>query len=182
MECLEGFIEFQQRAHFPDSGPSFPHAAGVRPAEIGMWMKNRRPWKDVDIADMAGFEQHWWNWWCSLQPDTRNANDAPTIAMDWQKLQKTGRNGFLLVMMSLAWWGKASSRDEGWRKAVAEVGAVLHCIVGGSGAVRGVTTPPRHGPLGSSSTANTVGNGSLKRPHKGGAADGNSKKKKRTVR
>ena len=69
-ECLEAFFEFQRRAGFPDSGPSFPPAAGVRPAEIGMWMKKGRPWKDMGIADKVGFGQGWWNWWSSLLPDS----------------------------------------------------------------------------------------------------------------
>jgi hypothetical protein len=40
MECLREFVEFQKCAGFPDVGPSFPPAAGLRPPEIGMWMKN----------------------------------------------------------------------------------------------------------------------------------------------
>lgn len=149
MECLREFIEFQKRAGFPDVGLSFPSAAGFRPPEISVWMKNRRPWKDMEVADKETFGQQWWSWWSSLQPDSRTPSDEPTIHMDWGKLQKAGRNGFLLIMLSLTWWGKASERDGQWLEAVAEVSMVLRCM-GASSAVPSTV----HGPLIGSNAAN----------------------------
>ena len=179
-ECLEAFFEFQRRAGFPDSGPSFPPAAGVRPAEIGMWMKKGRPWKDMGIADKVGFGQGWWNWWSSLLPDSRAVNDAPTVDMDWGKMNKPGRNGFLLVMLSLVWWRTASGGDGGWWKAVTEVSTVLRCMLGSASTTPGVVVQPN--PLTSSSGANIVGSGSLKRRREGIIGEGASTKKKRIGR
>jgi len=177
MECVHAFVKFQQQSNFPDTGPSFPPAAGVRPTEIGAWMKNRRPWKDVEIADIAGFVQKWWDWWSSLQPDSRTANDMPMIDMDWEKLKKPGRNGFLLIILSLVWWGKASGRDEEWQTAVAEFSKVLHCMLGG---LTSVPDTPGHGPLNGSSATNAVATVS-KRCREGGVTGGTSTKKRRVA-
>ena len=110
--CVREFVEFQRRANFPDTGPSFSPAVGVRPPEIASWMKNRRPWKDIEIEDAEVFGHQWWNWWFLLQPGTRTCDE----------------NGFLLVMMVLVWWGRASNAGGGWLEAVEDVSKVLHCI------------------------------------------------------
>jgi hypothetical protein len=121
--CVQLFIEFQRRVGYPDVGPAFPSATNTQPSEIGIWMKNRWLWKDVGILDKEKFSEQWWNKWISLQPEPRAHGDRnnialPTVEMDWSKLQKPGKNSFLLVMLSLVWWGKASDMDGGWLKAV----------------------------------------------------------------
>jgi hypothetical protein len=75
----------------------------------------------------------WWRWWGSLQPEDRVCEphgqlQTPSINMDWEELQKPGRDGFLLVMMTLTWWGKLSSTDSEWMWAVRDASAVLHCL------------------------------------------------------
>jgi hypothetical protein len=97
--------------------------------------------------------------------------------MDWGKLRKSGRNGFLLIILSLVWWGKASGGDEGWQKAVAEVSSVLCCMLGNPTSISG---PPGLGPLSGSSGANAAGAISSKRRREGGVT-GASKTKKRCV-
>lgn len=131
--CVREFVEFQRRANFPDTGPSFSPAVGVRPPEIASWMKNRRPWKDIEIEDAEVFGHQWWNWWFLLQPGTRTCDEngkqlSPAINMDWSDIEKPGKNGFLLVMMALVWWGRASNAGGGWLEAVKDVSKVLHCI------------------------------------------------------
>jgi hypothetical protein len=135
LRCVREYIQFQRRGGFPDAGASFPSATDIRPPEIAVWMKNRRLWKDVELIDEVGFKRQWWAWWISLQPDSRifdNKNNAspPTIDMDWAKLEKHGRNGFLLIMLALTWWGKASGRSDGWLKAVGDVTLALRCMQG----------------------------------------------------
>ena len=49
--CVQEFVDFQRRANFPDTGPSFPPATNVHPVQIATWMKNQYPWKDVNIDD-----------------------------------------------------------------------------------------------------------------------------------
>jgi hypothetical protein len=111
----------------------------VRPGEIVTWMKNHRKLVDVAIGDRVEFSEKWWAWWSTLQLDTRMRNTdgvmvALTAGMDWEKLWKPGRNGMLLVMLALTWWGSASN-DESWEQAVVEVCAVL-CCTNRSNAVR----------------------------------------------
>ena len=174
LECVREFVGFQWHAGFPDGGPSFPPATEVRPSEIGVWMKNRRVWRDVELADQVKFSQQWWAWWSSLQPDSRSGDDKPTIDMDWAKLRKAGKNGFLLVVLSLVWWGKALGTDGGWQKAVAEVSDVLGCVKG--------TVPiiPERGPLIGSNAANIADGRPSKRHYEGVAiAEGSSKRRKR---
>jgi hypothetical protein len=48
--------------------------------------------------------------------------------MDWSDLRKPGKNGFLLIMVSLMWWGKNSDRDWQWLDAVVDVTQVLTCL------------------------------------------------------
>jgi hypothetical protein len=176
--CLQAFVEFQRATGFPEGGSSFPPATDVWPCEIAMWMKGGRHWKDVELADKERFGQQWWDWWCSLQPKSRVPTDhrmfhsiSPTVDMDWSDLRKPGRNGFLLIMIVLVWWGKASNREGSWLKAVADVFEVLTCIQKAS---KG--TAPKNNPLCGSSAANAAGTVTSKRGCRGDEA-GPSKKK-----
>lgn len=54
--------------------------------------------------------------------------------MNWGDLRKEGRNGLLLIMMALTWWGKASETDMEWLQAVNEVSAAVSCMID-SGAI-----------------------------------------------
>jgi hypothetical protein len=187
LACVQDFIEFQRGASFPDGGPSFPPATDVRPPEIAAWMKNRRPWKDVEIADVEEFGRKWWAWWNSLQPSSRISKNEdetlpPTVDMDWSKLQKPGKNGFLLVMLSLVWWGKASNRVEGWSKAVADVSAVLRCLPVQGALDKVSDTLNKRRVLGNSGAANTTCSVPSKRGRSGTAVnekEGSSKRPKR---
>ncbi|KIM86360.1 hypothetical protein PILCRDRAFT_86556 [Piloderma croceum F 1598] len=109
--------------------------------------------------------------------DWGTVNDTPTIDMDWGKLNKAGRNGFLLIMLSLVWWGKVTGRDEGWRKTVMEVLTILHCMLGSVIATPGVIQNTGH-PLMGLNIANTAGTRSLKRCCEDGLEEGVSTKKK----
>jgi hypothetical protein len=66
--CLQAFIAFQQCKGFPNGGQNFPPSTDVRPRKIGVWMKNGRRWKDVELVDKERFSRQWWDWWRSLQP------------------------------------------------------------------------------------------------------------------
>jgi hypothetical protein len=85
-------------------------------------MKVARPWKDMPVADVSEFRAKWVQWWSCLQPSSQLAG------VNWEPLRKPGKNGFLLVMMSLVWWGKATHADEEWKKSVADVTRVLRCM------------------------------------------------------
>ena len=183
LACVQEFVNFQRRAGFPDVGPSFLPAADIRPPEIAAWMKNRRPWRDVEIADVEEFRRKWCTWWNSLQPssrisETKGETLPPTVDMDWSRLQKPGKNGFLLIMLSLVWWGKASNRDEAWSAAVADVSTVLRCLQGAPGAVSDVAQKRKI--LGNSGAANvTRPKGSKRGCNGNGEKEGSSKRPRR---
>jgi hypothetical protein len=161
-----------------DEGSSFSSKGGItKPAEISYWQKAHRPWKDQPLRNktLAQFLVDWWAWWKSLQPATRISDAgcdlvAPSVGMDWSSLRKSGRNGFLLVMLSLTWWGKFSALDEKWRLAVADVTAALRCLCDSHKPPSTTTPNPRKRKpdvLGSSSHANTASSRKKHKPAKG---------------
>ena len=123
-------------SHSQTDGDNYPSKGSLKPVEISYWQKVHHPWKDQPLQDnnLAWFSTEWWAWWRSLQPVARiptGPNDnllAPSSRMDWDALRKPGRNGFLLIMLSLAWWGNFSAANDGWRQAVADVIASLCCL------------------------------------------------------
>lgn len=77
----------------------------------------------------------WWAWWTLLQPpervfDVNGKANKPLSTMDWTSLAKTGSNGFLLVMLTLTWWGKLKADSE-WQRAINDVTAVLRSLTTG---------------------------------------------------
>lgn len=52
--------------------------------------------------------------------------------MDWSLLRKPRKNGFLLIMVTLLWWGmsldQAHHQDGQWMDVVTDVTAVLSCL------------------------------------------------------
>jgi hypothetical protein len=134
----------------------------------------------VELDDHERFGKQWWAWWSSLQPDSRLHDDPtlislPTAGMDWTALRKPGKNGFLLIMVSLAWWGKASGTCGGWLKAVVEVTNVLRCLQVASDTSVGSNRDP----LGGSSAANVAASGVTSKRKRGGGKVGGSSKKAR---
>jgi hypothetical protein len=126
-----------------------------RPKEIGVWMKTCRTWMDIDIADIDMFSAAWWSWWKALQPDVRTCETAedmiaPTDDMDWRKLKKLGKNELPLVMVTLSWWGRASSCGTGWKTAIQDVFDSITCM---HRSISSQTTSPDM-PLGGLSGAN----------------------------
>jgi len=133
-----------------------------RPTEIGVWMKSRRTWIDIPIENKDTFALAWWSWWSALQPEARVCGAAddghpnltrPATNMDWKKLNKLGKNGLPLVMITLTWWGLASSGGEEWKRAVVDVCAAINCF-GRSGT--NLAIAPSNIPLVGSSTVNAT--------------------------
>lgn len=106
------------------------------PVEIDWWRKSKRPLKDQPPRQRSAEAciANFWQWWTSLQPLERAYNPAlsknirPSKEMNWEKLEKPGRNGVLLVMLLLTWWGSFSGYDTGWLRAVNDVTSVLRCL------------------------------------------------------
>ncbi|KAJ7754864.1 hypothetical protein B0H16DRAFT_1235213, partial [Mycena metata] len=118
-----------------------------RPNVVKDWMKYARKWdakvdlltKEVGPRTVVGsFSATWWAWWGSVQPASRErlAGGALTRperhGSEWEVLGKTsGRNGLLLFVGCLLWWGEAVA-DGGdtllvadWQEAVSDVVWVL---------------------------------------------------------
>lgn len=87
--------------------------------------------KVPDIEDEATYASNWWKWWGGLQPEWREHDtEGRPIAGgegDWDALEKPGKNGFLIVLISLWWWkGVASSATMGdWSAAMEDVAWVV---------------------------------------------------------
>lgn len=98
-------------------------------------MKASKGWADRDII-LEDYGVVWWKWWSALQPPSRFEQARPsmlppTYLMDWQSIRKPGTNGLILVIMSLRWWGVASTASSDWQKAVADVSSAIFCMADG---------------------------------------------------
>ncbi|KAJ6461939.1 hypothetical protein C8R47DRAFT_993375 [Mycena vitilis] len=102
--------------------------------------------KPVDLLTAIGpvslpgsFSARWWTWWGRSQPVGRVNKKGQMVAhahistAKWENLGKmVGRNGVLLYMGSLLWWGEAAAQSDDtvdllkdWNLAVADVAAAL---------------------------------------------------------
>ncbi|KAJ6456320.1 hypothetical protein C8R47DRAFT_921795, partial [Mycena vitilis] len=124
-ECVKLWIEVERASGFATKGlvAAPAGAADVRPKEIPTFMQAARHWeKPVDLLSAIGpvslpgsFSKRWWIWWGRSQPAGREKKKGPMLAHDriatakWGELGKmVGRNGLLLYMGSLLWWGEAA--------------------------------------------------------------------------
>ena len=90
----------------------------VQLVQIGEWMRASCPWRDMPVNDLADLKMKWRAWWAKLWPADATG----------EFLQKPGKNGVLLVIMSLAWWGNAVGDDMEWKVAVSQVVEVLRSL------------------------------------------------------
>ncbi|KAG1778661.1 hypothetical protein EV702DRAFT_1196173 [Suillus placidus] len=109
-----------------------------RPREVGVWIKNGRPMKRplVSVTDTSDYAQQWFVWLASCQPDWRDKEaliqeDAHAVG-DWLCLCHGGKNGFFMVLISLACWCEAIVDDAdrvSFTKAMSDVAWVLSQMV-----------------------------------------------------
>lgn len=128
------FRSYKPKTHcsFQESGPGYPTIS--RPKELLEWINKDRPLEHIEIGKPAEFGVRWCAWWESLQPDERSNMTTegllePHVDMTWWTVQKPGKNGLLLVMMSLVWWGWAGRQSKTWKVAVRDVVAVIDCMI-----------------------------------------------------
>ena len=65
---------------------------------------------------------------CGVSDDGHPNLTRPATNMDWKRLNKLGKNGLPLVMITLTWWGLALSGGEEWKRAVVDVCATINCF------------------------------------------------------
>ncbi|TDL14788.1 hypothetical protein BD410DRAFT_703192, partial [Rickenella mellea] len=83
-----------------------------RPEEVHVWLKGGRRLNVLPEIDVADFATQWRKWWTRLQPVVRIPSTAagwpllrPASAdIDWSRTRRGGRNGLLVVVITLMWW------------------------------------------------------------------------------
>ncbi len=87
--------------------------------------------KPPEIADEAEYCRLWWLWWGGLQPEWRlrdsSGRPVPGGNGDWDVLKNPGKNGLMMVLLSLSWWHgvlSSATRME-WQAAVIDVSWVI---------------------------------------------------------
>ncbi|KAF8210234.1 hypothetical protein K438DRAFT_1959508 [Mycena galopus ATCC 62051] len=148
--CVTGLIELEEAWNFPEKGLLTVPQGGkdIRPEEVPLFMRMRRKWEnEVALTSVPGpvtlkgsFAERWWTWWEHAQPE---ACRLPSGKLMSSRLVETkeftdvskmaGRNGMLLYVGALLWWGEAARAvGEGseeqvkeWKIAVVDVGSVL---------------------------------------------------------
>ncbi|KAJ7264970.1 hypothetical protein B0H12DRAFT_1230603 [Mycena haematopus] len=148
--CVEQLIALERAWGFPTKGPlSVPAGTKeTRPEEIPGFMQRARKWdKKVPLSSAPGpatekgtFAARWWKWWQRAQPEGRFLTCGRLVSatvLDEEDLidvgKMVGRNGMLLYVGALLWWGEAVFEvEEGtgplledWKVAVVDVASVL---------------------------------------------------------
>ncbi|KAJ7148605.1 hypothetical protein C8R46DRAFT_1231121 [Mycena filopes] len=155
--CVKSLVALEAAWKFPGKGLLLaPNNTAVRPKEVGVFMGNARKWGSVvklssapgPRATAGTFAVRWWDWWGEAQPAARKKRKGKFVGAEkvarkgWEEVAKmTGRNGVLLYVGALLWWGEAvvsaGEELEEWKEAVRDVAAVLtearEWVVGPSG-------------------------------------------------
>lgn len=103
----------------------------VPPQEVNQWSGGDCKLEEILIVNFQKFIVKWNKWWSQMQCSSQcnyvdNGLLEPNVLKDWSGMQKWGKDGMVIVMITLVWWGMASVIDE-WLKAVQDVSKVLHC-------------------------------------------------------
>jgi hypothetical protein len=152
-------IALERAWGFPGKGLlAAPGGEGGRPEVIKIFMKNARKWETKVVLEKTrigpkglegSFSAQWWGWWQGMQPKERVVDDDGSLSTPgglsadvWQDVAKThGRNGLLLVVGCLLWWGDTAAASEqpllrqDWTSAVEDVSWVLGETMKGVGAL-----------------------------------------------
>ncbi|KAF7357239.1 hypothetical protein MSAN_01318900 [Mycena sanguinolenta] len=140
---VRAYFDFEAACGYVDNGARIRQ--DTRPRQVNAWLTMGRKWRlppslgtDLGTRDTAeSWVCSWWKWWTSLQPKERLASDVdlsrPELA-DWSEMaQLHGKNGLLLVMATLMWWGEVSQDDltarSRWLEAVDDVTWVLQQVL-----------------------------------------------------
>ncbi|KAJ7019530.1 hypothetical protein C8F04DRAFT_1276130 [Mycena alexandri] len=110
--CVRAWLEVEKASGFDNDGGQL--TTEHRPKELKDFMKQGRRWyvpvklsearlgrKDLERSYVA----QWWEWWGEIEGGER------------VKLATMHGLGFMLVLLSLLWWGAADHGDE-WKEAV----------------------------------------------------------------
>lgn len=143
---LDQWVTNEGKREYEDKKATLP--IRHRPAEVKAWQGNRSRAVSLSPDRLDPFGSEWWMWWRALQPGWRNLEEGDgalgdqyrqEVLGDLSGLDKTGKNGLLLVVSTLGWWGSGLKRegvwDEGgtglvrWQEAVDDVLWVLEGLL-----------------------------------------------------
>ncbi|KAI0038272.1 hypothetical protein FA95DRAFT_1457067, partial [Auriscalpium vulgare] len=87
----------------------------VRPLAVASWFKEGRHYdKWPTIKKASAFGRTWRQWWIKMNPAWRVGKQDWPLCRDvvaeetWPELRKGGRNGFVIVLLTLVWWTAAA--------------------------------------------------------------------------
>ncbi|KAJ7846844.1 hypothetical protein B0H14DRAFT_2357400 [Mycena olivaceomarginata] len=115
-----------------------PSRAGLRPAEVGQWIKyGRSMTRETQVEDQGMLKTKWWEWWTSLAPEWRDKDASGRLRIgettgEWGSLAHPGANGILMVLLPLVWWRRAEGSERAtdeWVATVRDVGWVLQGLL-----------------------------------------------------
>ncbi|KAI0653949.1 hypothetical protein C8Q70DRAFT_897611, partial [Cubamyces menziesii] len=100
-----------------------------RPPEVSHWLRvlRRNLQRTPAIACETQYRTAWWCWWSGLQPSWRTQDGAerPVMAGEgpWHQLESPGKNGLVIVLLSLMWWREVATDSTlpDWHAAAADV-------------------------------------------------------------
>ncbi|KAJ7432046.1 hypothetical protein B0H11DRAFT_2261110 [Mycena galericulata] len=114
---VQSLVNFEWSHYHHEDNGKLPKGQ-CRPDEFAQWMKEHRPFIDYRVQE--GFGARLLAWWKELGPPTRwdgvgdkeGEEKEPTCDWkrfwvgEWSRLTSTGRNGPMLLILGLAWWGQ----------------------------------------------------------------------------
>ncbi|GAW04090.1 hypothetical protein LENED_005856 [Lentinula edodes] len=121
-------------------------ARSNRPKELSKWILNCRYDRSgneplLEKDNLAQFGESFSCWWSGLRPPSLHQMSADQSAAqnfekEWESLDRSGKNGWLSVLVCLKWWGMALGEEdrkgqpgEKWRNMVDDVTVVLSSLV-----------------------------------------------------
>ncbi|KAJ7044194.1 hypothetical protein C8F04DRAFT_1175220 [Mycena alexandri] len=126
-DCVRAWLDVEKASGFDNDGGQL--TTEKRPKEVKDFIKNGRKWyvpvklgearlgcKDLEKSYIA----QWWEWWSEIQ-GTAGEEYAGLATMH-------GRTGFMIVLLTLLWWGTVDHGDE-WEEAVAVTTKLLRDLL-----------------------------------------------------
>ncbi|KAJ7052988.1 hypothetical protein C8F01DRAFT_997366 [Mycena amicta] len=105
-----------------------------RPSQFGVWFRDGRKWiQGHDGIRFKGntetFAERFHSWWSEMQPEWRargvdgKYERMAAAGRSWGAMGSPGKDGMLLVVAALGWWGReeGKSRSPAWTAAAEEV-------------------------------------------------------------
>ncbi|KAI9063908.1 hypothetical protein FKP32DRAFT_1571013 [Trametes sanguinea] len=104
-----------------------------RPPQVAVWLRilRRNIKRSPDINDEQEYAKMWQQWWVALQPPWRELDENGWPAQvgdgEWECLVSPGKNGLLIVLLSLVWWHEVATDQtlSLWTTAISDVAWVI---------------------------------------------------------